>query len=93
VRDEVDGCLNEARALLHTIWGTQVNAATLEVALEELIEEGLYYGCWPHAYGDAALDAQRENDAYLEALRQDYENECNERNQLLVGKHNLFEDY
>jgi hypothetical protein len=94
VRDEADGCLNEARALLHTIWGTQVNAATLEIALEELIEDGLYYGCWPHACGDDALDAQREDDAYLEALRQDYENEQNERNQLRIDEHNrLFEDY
>jgi hypothetical protein len=75
IRDEGDGYLDDARALLRTLWGAHINMGTLEDALEELIEDGLHYSHWPHAWGDDALDAAREEDADREARDQDYEDE------------------
>jgi hypothetical protein len=74
IRDEIDG-LNEARELLRTLWGECINPSTLETVFEELIEDGLHYTCWPHAWGDDGLDAAREEDARREAFDQDYEDE------------------
>jgi hypothetical protein len=60
VRDEVDGRLDEARALLRTLGSKHVPSKALESVFEELIEDGLHYTHYPHAYGDDNLDTERE---------------------------------